>query len=348
MKNRLEKYEIVRAIFHGHDYRKGILGVARERLLALADAIEWVLAWQKREADKAISDQAKKLALRGYQDAVLNLSQAYALASASDLAREIRDEVGFFQAIRAALVKTSGTGKLSDSQKMLAVGQLINQAIASTEIVDILAAAGMSQPNLSVLSEEFLREVQGMERKNLVLEALRKLLNGELKSRTLSNVVETRKFSERLENAVARYHANALSTVEVIQELIRLAKDIRESTQRWEVHGLTNEELAFYDALADNDSAIQVMGDDKLRIIATELLTALKTNVTVDWHNLQNARARMRTLVKRILRKHGYPPDLQDGAVKIVIEQAERLLGEMAVSANIDTTLVAPRSNYVS
>ncbi|MEQ1649180.1 MAG: type I restriction endonuclease subunit R, partial [Hyphomicrobiaceae bacterium] len=325
-----EKYEIVRAIFHGHDYSKGVLGAASERLAALIDAYDWVLAWQKREADKATSEEAKKTALRAYQDAVLNLSKAYALASASDLAREIRDEVGFFQAIRAALVKTSGTGKLSDAQKTFAVGQLINQAIASTEIVDILAAAGMTKPNLSVLSEEFLAEVQGMERKNLALDALRKLLNGELKSRSRSNVVETRKFSERLENAVARYHANALSTVEVIQELIGLAKDIRAAAQRGEEHGLTTEEVAFYDALAENESAIQVMGDDKLRIIATELLTALKTNVTVDWHNLQNARARMRTLVKRILRKHGYPPDLQDGAVKIVIEQAERLLGEMA------------------
>ena len=213
---------------------------------------------------------------------------------------------------------------------MFVVEQLINKAIANTEIVDILAAAAISRPNLSVLSDEFLLEVQKMERKNLALEALRKLLNGEIKSRTRTNIVETRKFSERLEAAVARYHANALSTVEVIQELIKLAQDMRAAAQRGEAEGLTPEEIAFYDALADNKSAVEVMGDQKLRVIATELLTALKTNVTVDWRNQENARARMRTLVKRILRKYGYPPDLQDSAVRTVIEQAERILSEIA------------------
>ena len=326
----LEKYEIVRAIFHGHDFGKGITGAANERLTALADAYEWVLAWQKREADKAITDDEKKRAQRRYADAVLVLSKAYALASASDEAQEIRDEVGFFQAVRAALVKTSVKGKLSEQGRMFAVGQLINEAIASTEIVDILAAAGINQPNLSVLSDEFLLEVQKMERKNLALEALRKLLNGEIKSRSLSNVVESRKFSQRLEEAVARYHANAISTVEVLQELIKLAQDMRAAAQRGEALNLSPEEVAFYDALADNQSAVEVMGDEKLRIIATELLNALKTNVTVDWHHRNNARARMRTLVKRILKKHGYPPNLEEAAVRTVIEQAERILGEIA------------------
>ncbi|MGE0205783.1 MAG: type I restriction endonuclease subunit R [Hyphomicrobiaceae bacterium] len=329
----VERYEIVRAIFHGHDYSKGITGAANERLAALADAIEWVVAWQKREADKAKLDAEKKRALRGYQDAVLALSKAFALASASEAARQIRDEVGFFQAVRAALVKTSVKGKLSEQARMFAVGQLINQAIASTEIVDILAAAGISQTNLSVLSDEFLLEVQRMERKNLALEALRKLLNGEIKSRSQTNVVESRKFSERLEDAVARYHANALSTVEVLQELIKLAQDMRAAAQRGEDLNLTREEVAFYDALADNQSAVEVMGDEQLRVIAAELLTALRTNVTVDWRNQENARARMRTLVKRILRKYGYPPDLQDGAVRTVIEQAERILSEIAPGA---------------
>lgn len=328
----LKRYEIVRDIFHGHDYAKGMSGTASERLVALADAIEWVLVWQKREEQKAQTDETKKLANRGYQDAVLGLSKAYALASASDLASQIRDEVGFFQAVRAAIVKTSGRGKLSDTQRMFVVGQLIDQAIANTEIIDILAAAGLSKPNLSVLSEEFLLEVQKMERKNLALEALRKLLNGEIKSRSRSNVVETRKFSERLTDAVARYHANALTTVEVIQELIKLAQDMRSAAQRGEAEGLSPEELAFYDALADNESAVDVMGDEKLRVIATELLNALKTNNSVDWYNRENARARMRTLVKRILKKHGYPPDLQDGAVRTVIEQAERILADIRTS----------------
>ena len=329
----LAKYELVRAIFHGLDYSRGLLGTPRERLAALADAIEWVLAWGKREADRAVGEPEKKRALNGYQQAVLELSTAYALASASDEARAIRDEVGFFQAVRAALVKTTGKGKLSDRQRMFVVGQLIDQAIANTEIIDILAAAGLTQPNLSILSDEFLLEVGQMERKNLALEALRKLLNGEIKSRARSNVVETRKFSERLEGAVARYHANALSTVEVIQELIKLAQDMRAAVTRGEAEGLSSEEVAFYDALADNGSAIEVMGDEKLRIIATELVNALRTNVTVDWHHYENARARMRTLVKKILRKYGYPPDLQDAAVQTVVKQAEAILGALAAGA---------------
>jgi type I restriction enzyme, R subunit len=327
-----EAYEVARAIFHGLDYSKGMLGAPRERLIALADAVEWVLAWQKKESASAPTDEAHKAAQRRFDDAILRLSKAYALASASELARSIRDEVGFFQAVRAALAKTTGYGKLSDQQRLFLVGQLIDQAIASTEIVDILSAAGLNQPNISVLSDEFLLEVQQMERKNLALEALRKLLNGEIKSRTRGNVVETRKFSERLDDAVARYHANALSTVEVLQELIKLAQDMRAATQRGHNLGLTVEEIAFYDALADNNSAVEVMGDETLRIIATELLTSLRTNVTVDWNQKENARARMRTLVKRILKKHGYPPDLQDGAVRTVIEQAERILAEIAAA----------------
>ena len=198
----LEKVEVVRAMFHGHDYLKGITGRPLERMTALADAIEWIRKRERTEAEKAATDEARKQVHRAFADATLALSVAFALASASDEARRIRDEVGFFQAVRAALVKTTGKGKLSDQARMFAVGQLIDQAIANTEIVDILAAAGMKQPNLSVLSEEFLLEVQQMEKKNLALEALRKLLNGEIKSRSRSNVVETRKFSERLEDAV--------------------------------------------------------------------------------------------------------------------------------------------------
>lgn len=207
----LEKYERVRAIFHGLDYSKGVAGSARERLAALADGIEWVLSWQQRESAKTSNQPDKEKALKRFQDAVLELSKAYALASASDEARGIRDEVGYFQAVRAALVKTTGKGKLSDHQKMFAIGQLINQAIASAEIIDILAAAGMTQPNLSVLSEEFLLEVQQMERKNLALEALRKLLNGEIKGRTRSNVVETRKLERTQRNAKTDYFPKGFS-----------------------------------------------------------------------------------------------------------------------------------------
>lgn len=326
----MEKYEVVRGMYHRHDYIPGIEGQPQQRLLALADAIDWILAWQEREAAKVSEADDKKNAHRRYQDAVLELSKAYALASASDEAREIRDEVGFFQAVRAALAKTTAKGKMSDRAKNFAVEQLLNQAVANAEIVDILKAAGIQTPDFSILSEEFLAEIQQMEKKNLALEALKKLLNGEISSRSKSNVVETKSFSRRLEDAVARYHANAISTVEMIQELIALARDIKASAGRGEEHGLSPEELAFYDALAENESAIEAMGSEKLRVIAHDLVEQMRGSATVDWHHKATARARMRILVKRILKKYGYPPDLEQEAVQTVLAQAEVMLREVA------------------
>ncbi len=326
----LEKYEIVRDQFHGFDYSAGIAGTPQERLVALAGAIEWVLEMQRRDAERETTEDGKKLVHRRFNDAVLMLSKAFSLASASDEAKEIRDEVGFFQTVRAALAKsTPGTGK-SSSERDLAVQQIVSRAVVSTEIVDILKAAGMETPDISILSDEFLAEVQGMEKKNLAIEALRKLLNGEVRSKSRVNVVETRAFSERLEEAIARYHSNAITTAEVIQELINLAKDIRAAHQRGEESGLTPEEISFYDALSQNENAVEVMGDDQLRVIAQELLNNLKSNASVDWQHREATRARMRVLVKRILRKYGYPPDLQDDAVQTVLQQAEALSARWA------------------
>jgi type I restriction enzyme R subunit len=321
----LEKYEIVRDMLHGFNYRAGLTGSPKERLGVLAGAIEWVLQMQQREAAKETTEEDKKRAHRRFNDAVLALSKAFALAAASDDARAIRDEVGFFQTIRAALAKSApGAGKTS-AERDFAVQQIVSRAVVSTEIVDILAAAGVETPDISILSDEFLAEIQGMEKKNLAMEALRKLLNGEIRSRSRVNVVQTRAFSERLEEAIARYHTNAITAAQVIQELINLAKDIRAAHQRGEEEGLSQEEISFYDALAENESAVEVMGDDKLRVIAHELLNSLKSNVTVDWEHRESSRARMRVLVKRILRKYGYPPDLQDAAVQTVLQQAEVL-----------------------
>jgi len=328
----MEKYEVVRAMFHGFDYRSGLDGSPQERLAMMAGAIEWVLDMQQRLAAQETTPEGKKKAHRRFQDAVLALSKAYALASASDEAQQIREEVGFFQAIRAALVKSSvGSGR-SQQERELAIQQIVSRAVVSTEIVDILQAAGLKSPDISILSDEFLAEVQQMEKKNLALEALRKLINDSIRSRSKANVVQTKAFSERLEDAVARYHANAITTVEVLQELIQLAKDIRAARQRGEESGLSDEEIAFYDALAENESAVQVMGDDQLKVIAHELLMSLRENVTVDWAHRESARARMRVLVKRILRKYGYPPDLQDAAVQTVLRQAEALSAAWSVS----------------
>ena len=179
--------------------------------------------------------------------------------------------------------------------------------------------------SISILSDEFLAEMKGSERPNLALEALKKLLADKIRSRSKTHAVESRKYSERLNDAIARYHTNAISTVEVIQALIELAKDIREKMEQGNADGLSQEELAFYEALADNESAVDVMGNDSLKVIAAELVQSLRSNATVDWARRESARARMRVLVKRILRKYGYPPDLQDDAVKTVIEQAELL-----------------------
>lgn len=327
----LEKYEVVRDMFapyNGHsgfNYASALNGTPQQRLAMMAAAIEWILDRQQQRAAAETTDEGKKRAQRRYQDAVLTLSKAYALASASDEARGVREEVGFFQAIRAALVKTATGFGVTSHERDFAIQQIVSRAVVSTEIVDILRAAGIQSPDISILSDEFLVEMQQIPKKNLALEALRKLINDGVRSRSKSNVVESRAFSERLENAIARYHANAITTAEVLQELIQIAKDIRAARQRGEEQGLSDEEVAFYDALAENSSAREVMGDDNLRVIAHELLTRLKESASVDWAHRESARARMRVLVKRILRKYGYPPDLQDEAIQTVLQQAEAL-----------------------
>jgi type I restriction enzyme R subunit len=325
----MERYEAIRDLFHGFDYRPGIDGQPRERLICLGGAIDWVLRWQESQAAKQKDVEDKKRAHRQFLDMVLGLSKAYALASASDEARTIRDEVGFFQAIRAALAKTTATGKISEKDRAFAVQQFVDRAVASSEIIDILKVAGIRSPDISILSDEFLMEVGKMEKKNLALEALKKLLNGEIVSRSKTNLVESRAFSNRLEEAVARYHAGAISAVEMIEALIGLAKDMQVARARGEEQGLSLEEIAFYDALAENESAVEAMGNERLRLIAHELLEQLRINVTVDWHQRESARARMRVLVKRILKKYGYPPDLADEAVQTVLAQAEILLREI-------------------
>ena len=261
-----------------------------------------------------------------YFDAVTALKKANALASASELALKTRDEIGFYEAVRAALAKPTVRGKMSDEARTAAVNQLLDKAVATAEVVDILKAAGLKTPEISILSDDFLIEIQNMERKNLALEALHKLLNGEITSRSKTNIIEARAFSDRLKEAVARYHSNAISTVEMLQSLIDLAKDMRAKVQAGMESGLSPAEVAFYDALAENNSAVEAMGDEKLRVIAIELVKAMRSKVTIDWNHRTQARAEMRVLVKRLLRKFGYPPDLSDDAVKNVLAQAETVL----------------------
>ncbi len=318
----IEKYEIVKDMFFGFDYLAGLKGEAKDRLSIMAGAMEWILESQRKVAEKETSDEAKKQAHRRYSDAVLNLSKAFALASSSNEAKEIRDEVGFFQAIRAALIKGTGIKKKTKDDD-LAVQQIINRAVISTEIVDILKASGVESQDISILSDEFLAEMQEMEKKNLALEALKKLINGEIKSKLSSRVVKTKAFSERLKETINRYHTNSLTTAEVIEELIALAKEIREEMKQRGKDGLSEDEIAFYEALSENKSAADIMGDKKLKIIAHELLKSIKANATIDWHHSEMARAKIRVTIKRILKKFGYPPDMQKNAIQIVLQQAE-------------------------
>lgn len=318
----LEKYEVVKDMFFGFDYSAGLQGEAKDRLAVMAGAMEWILEAQRKAAERESSDEDKKQAHKRYSDAVLNLSKAFALAASSDDAKAIRDEVGFFQAIRAALVKSVGTKKKTKDND-LAVQQIISRAVISTEIIDILQAAGMESQDISILSDDFLAEIQGMEKKNLALEALKKLINGEIKSKLSSRVVKTKAFSDRLAEAINRYHTNALTTAQVIEELIALAKEIRAEMELRGKDGLSEDEVAFYEALSENDSAVDVMGDTKLKLIAHELLQSVRSNATIDWHHSEMARAKIRVAVKRILKKYGYPPDLQSAAIQTVLQQAE-------------------------
>jgi type I restriction enzyme R subunit len=311
----LEKYEIVADMLHGFDYSRIFSDNPAERLGVISATMEYLLE-QDRKSEEAKSRFLNEVAL---------LSKAFALAVPADEALEIRDEVGFFQAVRAGLVKYTPTGAKSAEDLDQAIRQLVSKAIASDRVIDIFADAGLSKPEISILSDEFLAEVRGLPHRNLALELLRKLINDEIKSRSRRNVVEARSFTEMLERTIAAYQNRSIETAQVIAQLIELAKEMREAHRRGEKLGLTDDELAFYDALEVNDSAVKVLGDETLRTIARELVEAVRKNVTIDWSVKENARAKMRTIVRRLLRKHGYPPDKQEKATQTVLEQAELL-----------------------
>ena len=307
----LAKYEICLGLFHGFNWISWTRGTAQERLSLLPAAQEHILG----------QEDGKNRLLR----AVTELSQAFALAVPHEEAMRIRDDVGFFQAVRSVLAKGSPGERRSDEELDHAIRQIISKAMISEEVVDIFAAAGLKKPDISILSDEFLTEVRGMPQRNLAVEVLRKLLSGEVKTRMKRNVVQARSFAELLEQTVRRYQNRAIEAAQVIKELIALAKEIRAAGARGESLGLSEDELAFYDALEVNDSAVKVLGDELLKKIAKELVVTVRKNVTIDWTIRENVRAHLRVVVKRILRKHGYPPDKQEKATQTVLEQAEVL-----------------------
>ena len=310
----LEKHEVCYGLFHGFDWSRWISGTAEQRLGLLPPAQEHILA-QENGKDRLMG-------------AVRELSQAFALAVPNEKALEIRDDVSFFQAVRTVLAKRAPGDARPEEELDLAVRQIVSRAVVSEGVVDIFAAAGLKKPDISILSEAFLAEVRGMPQRNLAVELLRKLLAGEIKARGRKNVVQARSFAEMLELAIRRYQNRAIEAAQVLEELIGLAKKMREANARGEQLGMTEDELAFYDALETNDSAVKILGDETLRKIAQELVATVRANVTIDWTVRENVRAQLRVLVKRILRKHGYPPDKQEKATQTVLEQAEVLSEE--------------------
>ena len=312
----LEKYEICCGLFHGFDLAKWITGTPQERLSLLPGAQEHILA-QENGKDRCVQS-------------VRELSQAFALAVPHENAIRIRDDVAFFQAVQSVLAKRAPADARPEEELDHAVRQIISRAVASEGVIDIFAAAGLEKPDLSILSEEFLAEVRGMPQRNLAVELLQKLLKGEVATRRRKNVVQARSFSKMLEQTLRRYQNRAVEAAQVIEELIQLARELREATARGEKLGLSEDELAFYDALETNDSAVQVLGDEILRSIARELVGTVRGNVTIDWTLRENVRANLRRLVKRTLRRYGYPPDKQEKATRTVLEQAEVLSADWA------------------
>ena len=311
----LEKHGIASDMLHGLDWQEWTTGKPAEKLALLPAGQERILGQEDGK--------------QRFVQVVTELSRAFALCAASDEATEIRDDVSFFQAVQSALNKKSGTSSKTPEQIDAAIRQLVSMAITTDgQVIDVFTAAGLQKPDISILDDRFLAEVRGLKYKNVAAELLEKLLKDEIKVRAKRNLVQSELFSEKLKKALNAYHNRAIATQEVIEELIKLAKELDAAGKRGQELGLNDDEVAFYDALAANESAVQVMGDDKLKVIAAELITKVRTSVTVDWTLRESARAKIRVMVKRILNKYGYPPDLQEEAVKTVLKQAELLCAD--------------------
>ncbi len=313
-----EKYEVCLGLFHGFDWSDWYTGTAAEKMGLLPQAQEFILS----------QEDGKERLLQ----AVTELSSAFALAVPHEDALRIRDDVGFFQAVRAALSRTTAERKKTEAEMEHAIRQIVDKAIAPDEVIDVFEAAGLPKPDISILSDEFLEEVKNLPHRNLAVELLRKLLNDEIKVRSRKNLVQSRSFAEMLEKSIRAYQNRTIEAVQVLEELIELARQMREAARRGEDLGLTDDELAFYDALETNDSAVAILGDEVLKAIAQELVETVKKNITIDWTVRENVRAKLRVMIKRILRKHGYPPDKQEKATQTVLEQAELICGDLLVN----------------
>jgi type I restriction enzyme R subunit len=315
----LEKHGVACAMLHGFDWSRWTTGTPSQRLALIPAGQEHIL--QQEEGKKR------------FLQVVSDLSKAFALCAATDEATNIRDDIAFFQALQSALNKQTGGSRKTPEQLDAAIRQLVSKAIVTDgQVIDVFTAAGLPKPDISILDDRFLAEVRGLKHKNVAVELLEKLLRDELRVRSRRNLILSQRFSEKLKKALNAYHNRAIATQEILEELIQLAKEMNAANQRGENLGLTEDELAFYDALAANESAVQAMGDAKLKVIAAELITKVRQSVTIDWTLREGARAKIRVLVKRILNKFGYPPDLQEEAVRTVLLQAELLCADLSAS----------------
>lgn len=308
----LEKHDLIRELLHGHDYSKFFDGKSSEKMQAIVETMDYIIGLREDRKND-------------YIKLVNELSRAYSLCATTEIAERLNLEVGFHKAVKASLVKiiTEDHKKKTTTQLDNELNQLISKAISSNEVVDILECVGLAKPNIAILSDEFLEEVKGMKQKNLAVELLSRLLKGNIKSFSRRNLVQSKKFSELLEAAIRKYQNRAIETTQIIMELIELAKEISEAEKRGEASGLTPDELAFYDALADNESAKEIMGEDILKQIARDLTVSIKNSISVDWTIRDSVQAKMKMTIKRLLKKYGYPPDKTAKAVDIVLEQTK-------------------------
>ena len=313
----LEKIEVISAMYHGFPYEDYFDADTSKKLSMILAAEDHILG---------LEDGKKR-----YIDEVTALSKAFAIAIPHDQAMDAKDEISFFQAVKARLAKfdSTGSGK-TDEEIETTIRQVIDQALVSDQVIDVFNAAGIKKPDISILSDDFLMELKGMQHKNVALEVLKKLLNDEIKSRSKSNLVQSKKLLEMLEQSINRYHNKILTAAEVIDELINLSKDIVEMDNEPKKLGLTEYEYAFYSAVSNNDTARELMQQEKLRELAVELTNTIKQNASIDWNIKESVRAKLKVAVKRLLRKYGYPPDMQLLATETVLKQAEMLAKELS------------------
>ena len=318
----LEKVDILRGLFHGFDYHQ----YATQALALLLPAANHILGLKDGKGR--------------FLDVMAAVTKAFSLCSTLDEAADLRQELAFFSAIRAILVKDTTTDrKYTEAAKHSALKQILDNAIVAEDVTDVFELAGIQKPNIGILSDEFLEEVRHLPTQNLAVALLEKLLRDEIRSRSRSNVVQEKKYSDRLLESLRRYHNQAIETAEVIEELIRMAQDFRAALQRQEELGLSTEEIAFYDALANNESAVRELGDETLKKLAIELTQKLRKSTTIDWQVRDSVRAQMRTLVRRLLKRYKYPPDQQQDAISLVLRQAEEISHSWTIELDYEKPL---------